>query len=891
MSKKIIAGVVGDVTAYAYAKAGGYTGTEEEFQALMAANVEAAKYADEVRAAAAAANEDKEAAAESKDAAAASQADAATSKAAAETAANYARTYTGAPRVAATAAAMTDQSLIYVYTGSETGYTAGNWYFWDGTTWTSGGVYNSTALETDETLTVSGAAADAKVTGDEIGALKSALNDTDSNLRKIYDDGQLLTITAQEMLHPTGDGTFTFDGETITYAEVTNQQNVIGFSFDSEIGKQYTVSCKINFSSGTIGLYAVKGTSVSTTVYLGKIDPVESSGTYSFNFTATTTTSTFWIIFQSAVNSAVVEDIVCSDGWGYKHLDTALTSEKFPAQGKAVGDAIAVIDGNVDSLEDRCDALDTAVSRVYTENDVHYINQDNYDLIAGNPTITYSGHGVKSVSNDNVNVVFGYTFDTVPGSNYTIKAAVGTGPIYEINISKNTSSASSESALASASNVQDETVTLTFTAQNAQSSIWFTQKNNVSEIVVEDVWSDGDWGYNNLDATLTKTDRPAQAKAVGDKLIGVPPAEWLGYINHFAITAADLVTDVGTVTRTITGNNITLANTGGTNSLTAYRIPGLTFGKDYTIEFDSETDFTASNQVARITINATASSPGDTYAEFTKNGNHYSCTFKAMDYAQYLALPTKYNSLSVTVENIMIRTASVIQPDNTYCNYNGLDITTFNAIVCIGDSLTYGGFNADDVDPDVGIEVLANKYSYPTYLEKISGINVDKIATGGVTSVGWWTAYQNTDTSGHDAAIIQLGVNDASPSKLNGWTQASIDAFTNIINKLKTENKGIKIFVATTIPSPSYRSANIDAVNDGIRALVEDLADDDVILCDINVYGHTGDALGYNAGHLTAYGYNQLARDYIALISYIMSQDKDNYRFIQFIGTNYTYSG
>lgn len=182
MSKKIIAGVVGDVTAYAYAKAGGYTGTEEEFQALMAANVEAAKYADEVRAAAAAANEDKEAAAESKDAAAASasaaaasQADAATSKAAAETAANYARTYTGAPRVAATAAAMTDQSLIYVYTGSETGYTAGNWYFWDGTTWTSGGVYNSTALETDETLTVSGAAADAKVTGDEIGALKSAL--------------------------------------------------------------------------------------------------------------------------------------------------------------------------------------------------------------------------------------------------------------------------------------------------------------------------------------------------------------------------------------------------------------------------------------------------------------------------------------------------------------------------------------------------------------------------------------------------------------------------------------------------------------------------------------------------------------------------------------------
>lgn len=72
------------------------------------------------------------------------------------------------PAVASTAAGMTDTSKIYVYTGSETGYTAGNWYYYDGTSWVSGGIYQSSGIETDTTLAVSGAAADSKATGDAI---------------------------------------------------------------------------------------------------------------------------------------------------------------------------------------------------------------------------------------------------------------------------------------------------------------------------------------------------------------------------------------------------------------------------------------------------------------------------------------------------------------------------------------------------------------------------------------------------------------------------------------------------------------------------------------------------------------------------------------------------
>ena len=79
-----------------------------------------------------------------------------------------ARLATGAPAVASTAAGMTDTSKIYVYTGTESGYTKGHWYYHDGTSWVSGGVYQSSGIETDSSLSVSGAAADAKVTGDAI---------------------------------------------------------------------------------------------------------------------------------------------------------------------------------------------------------------------------------------------------------------------------------------------------------------------------------------------------------------------------------------------------------------------------------------------------------------------------------------------------------------------------------------------------------------------------------------------------------------------------------------------------------------------------------------------------------------------------------------------------
>lgn len=57
------------------------------------------------------------------------------------------RAMVGSPLMAATASAMTDRTKIYVYTGTETGYVKGDWYYWNGSSWEDGGIYNSVAID------------------------------------------------------------------------------------------------------------------------------------------------------------------------------------------------------------------------------------------------------------------------------------------------------------------------------------------------------------------------------------------------------------------------------------------------------------------------------------------------------------------------------------------------------------------------------------------------------------------------------------------------------------------------------------------------------------------------------------------------------------------------
>lgn len=53
----------------------------------------------------------------------------------------------GSPLVVDAVADMTDQTAVYLYSGSESGYTAGNFYFWNGSAWVSGGTYGNPTVD------------------------------------------------------------------------------------------------------------------------------------------------------------------------------------------------------------------------------------------------------------------------------------------------------------------------------------------------------------------------------------------------------------------------------------------------------------------------------------------------------------------------------------------------------------------------------------------------------------------------------------------------------------------------------------------------------------------------------------------------------------------------
>ena len=101
----------------------------------------------------------------------------------------------GAPYIATTVAGMTDKTRVYVYQGSESGYTSGNWYYWNGSAWTSGGTYNSAAVDTDKTLTQSDKPADSAVVGQQIGSLKESVDGIGYNMN-LFDNTKIETNKA-----------------------------------------------------------------------------------------------------------------------------------------------------------------------------------------------------------------------------------------------------------------------------------------------------------------------------------------------------------------------------------------------------------------------------------------------------------------------------------------------------------------------------------------------------------------------------------------------------------------------------------------------------------------------------------------------------------------------
>ena len=272
---------------------------------------------------------------------------------------------------------------------------------------------------------------------------------------------------------------------------------------------------------------------------------------------------------------------------------------------------------------------------------------------------------------------------------------------------------------------------------------------------------------------------------------------------------------------------------------------------------------------------------GTVYARFTANVEPssawiYTANSAPSTYAEYLTLPSG-------------------NANNDPCDYSSDDICTFHKCLCIGDSLTAGVFNHKDSG---SVEYTTNdNYSYPTYLTKLTNIDVTNLGISSATSGEWYTAKASDDLSGYDIAIIQLGVNDnirmgTLEMTLEQWfADTTKCGFANIITKLKNENNNIKIFVANIIPASSYHSESYIAFSDYLLNWVATTYanDENVIPLDIQQYGHTLSQDAYNCGHLSAYGYYRLAKDYKSYISWYMAHNPSVFKEIQFIGTTYWY--
>ena len=182
----------------------------------------------------------------------------------------------GAPYIATTVAGMTDKTRVYVYQGSESGYTSGNWYYWNGSAWTSGGIYNSAAVNTDKTLTQSDKPADSAIVGKEIGSLKESIS---NKITKFYASNQGETHLADSDNGKIMDMMLYGKSEQFT----TTGKNLFKIKDGTQTTRGVTVTVKD-------GVFALKGTATETGWAILDIDSFVLDGTCILSSNITTNT-------------------------------------------------------------------------------------------------------------------------------------------------------------------------------------------------------------------------------------------------------------------------------------------------------------------------------------------------------------------------------------------------------------------------------------------------------------------------------------------------------------------------------------------------------------------------------------------------------------------------
>ena len=253
-----------------------------------------------------------------------------------------------------------------------------------------------------------------------------------------------------------------------------------------------------------------------------------------------------------------------------------------------------------------------------------------------------------------------------------------------------------------------------------------------------------------------------------------------------------------------------------------------------------------------------------------------------------------------------------------YANWNdwkrleetGSDLTPFagfRKIGVIGDSLASGEAVANNGGTNQFIDNY--DYSWIQYIARRDGQTAFNFSSGGLTTRSWLTSangltkLQNADNK-CQCYIIALGVNDAgtlgysyigtiddiNTSDPSQNEDTFYGNYGKIISAIQAIEANAKIFMMT-MPS-DHNEGHRTAVNGAIRSIANsnlfdncyliELTDDDVAVPSI--------ANNLRVGHYNAAGYEAISRVIEKKINQYMNTNWSEFRTIEFIGTNYSYT-
>ena len=305
------------------------------------------------------------------------------------------------------------------------------------------------------------------------------------------------------------------------------------------------------------------------------------------------------------------------------------------------------------------------------------------------------------------------------------------------------------------------------------------------------------------------------------------------------------------------------------------------------------------------------------YIRLTLNKNIVENQDLTMIYCNSMQL---FNNNKVELDNIKNELNMITKdesPLDKIISDGGL-MNIFQKVVCIGDSLTAGQFEANNT----GTTTYNTKsdYGYPKHLQRILNNTVKTFAQGGVCASNaeqsvikghsWLNIFSEkalVESEKAECYIIALGTNDIGYygefsgdvttdidiSNYNKNATNSVGGYAGIIQRIKELQPESKIF-CVGIPATRNSLETRTVANQKIKAICDLFSN--CYFMDFQRYGVQPDnvidykSIYYLGGHRSSQGYYQLAKEYSSYIDFIIRKNPNDFKQIPFIGTNLSYT-